>query len=113
MKKLLTSCLLGTILLTSCTNGPKYRFKIIDALDFVLSTHQKHYEEGAKIRIETEILYDATVSMYVNDEFYIYSTSLKNSFGKNIFIYDFVMPPYDVTITFVVGEGMFENLFLE
>lgn len=106
MKKLLTGLLLGLLLLTGCNNEPKYRFKIIDSLDFVTSNHKNHYREGEQIRIETGILYDAYASMYVNDEFYKNSTSEKNSLGKYINVYDFVMPAYDVTITFVVKDGM-------
>ncbi|HOE53870.1 MAG TPA: hypothetical protein PK460_01820 [Bacilli bacterium] len=106
MKKLLTSFLLGLLLLAGCENTRKYRFTIIDTDRTVLSKHKDRYSAGEAIRIETVMLTDVIVSMYVNDEFYNNATTAENNVGQSVFVYDFIMPTYDVTITFVIKDGM-------
>ncbi len=106
MKKLLTSLLLGLLLLAGCENTRKYRFTIIDTDQTVLSKHKDRYSAGEEIRIETVFLTDVSVSMYVNDEFYKNATTAENNVGQSIFVFDFIMPTYDVTITFVITDGM-------
>jgi hypothetical protein len=113
MKKIYLFLLIvfSVYILTSCDQFDRERYYIFidDEFGYITNEVDQFYYEGDEVIIQTGVLYDVDLELYINDEFHSIQTAVKIDEG-NIWEYYLIMPNKDVKISFKVVDGFLPNV---
>lgn len=82
----------------------KYYLFIDDEMSYIINELDLYYYHGDEIIIQTHVLTDVSLELYINDEFHSTQTAVETNNGY-IWEYYLIMPNKDIKISFKVVDG--------
>ena len=84
----------------------KYYLFIDDEMSYIINELDLYYYHGDEIIIQTHVLTDVSLELYINDEFHSTQTAVETNNGY-IWEYYLIMPNKDIKISFKVVDGFY------